>query len=171
MDARYYEEDYFGTADFYGTAAPALDRPEEFPLEEEQVVARPKTTVRPRTRTKLRVPVFALLGWAVVVILMTSLILSYIELNSLADETYSINREIAQLQEERTKLKIKYESTFKLDQIEQYATNIIGMVPADNSQIRYLNDQAEDQAVILSKETGFTTWLRNTVTALAEYFS
>ena len=170
MDVRYNEDEYFG-AEFYGSAAPALERPEEFPLEEERTLSRPKVKARPRTRTVLRVPVFAFLGWAVVIVLLTTLILSYIELNSIASETYNVSREITELQEERTKLKIRYESTFKLDQDEQYATNIIGMVPADSSQIRYLNDQAEDQAVILSRETGFAAWLRNALTTLAEYFS
>jgi hypothetical protein len=171
MDVRYNENDFFGAEQLYGSAAPALDRPEELPREEERALPRSGAAARSRARTVLRIPVFAVLGWALVVVLFTSLILSYIELNSIADETYKVNQEIVNLQDERTKLKIQYESTFKLDQIEQYATNIIGMVPADSSQIRYLNDQAEDQAVILSRETGFAAWLRNALTALAEYFS
>lgn len=170
MDVRFAEEEYYPMSSVYGSAAPELETPER-PLEEEQERTAARPAVRPRVRQRLRVPLFALLGWALVVVLLTSLILSYIELNSIADETYTLNKQITELMEERTQLKIKYESTFKLDEIEQYATNIIGMVPADNSQIRYLNDQAEDQAVILNRETGFTAWLRNFVTALSEYFN
>ena len=106
-------------------------------------------------------------------ILAVALIMSYIELNVLANQSYELKGELETLQIEETRLLIEYESTFQLDEVEEYATNMLGMVRADNDQIKYLDNRAEDRAVVVSESvngTGFSAKMKSFFTAVAEYF-
>ena len=116
---------------------------------------------------------FAVAGWVSVIVLAVSLLMSYIELNTIANEHYELKEQLEVLQVEETKLQIEYESTFRLDEVEEYATNMLGMVRADNDQIKYLSNRAEDQAVMLAAsnvETGVSASLKSLFTTIAEYF-
>ncbi|MBR2879657.1 MAG: hypothetical protein IKC02_03185, partial [Oscillospiraceae bacterium] len=105
--------------------------------------------------------------------LAVALLMSYVELNTIANESYELREELEALQIEETKLQIEYESTFRLDEVEEYATNMLGMVRAGNDQVKYLSNRAVDQAVILDTngvETGISASLKSLFTTIAEYF-
>lgn len=171
MDARYNEDLYFGSRPIFGSAAPALDIPEP------EVEQRPKERVSIRSKAKAvsrqGISLFAVAGWACVAVLSIALLMSYIELNTIANESYELSEELEALQVEETRLMIDYESTFQLDEVEEYAANMLGMVKADNGQIKYLDNRAADQAVVLSEEsanTGMSAKFKSFFTAIAEYF-
>lgn len=171
MDARYNDELYFGSRPIFGSAAPQIDIPEP------EVTERPQEKVSIRTKTKPAakqgISLFAVAGWASVIVLAVALLTSYVELNVIANESYELREELETLQIEETKLQIEYESTFRLDEVEEYATNMLGMVRADSDQVKYLDNRAEDQAVILdtnSVETGISASLKSLFTTIAEYF-
>ena len=171
MDVRYNDELYFGSRPIFGSAAPQLDIPEP------EVRERPHEKVNVRTKTKALpkqgISLFAVAGWACVIVLAVSLITSYIELNVIANESYELKETIEALQMEETRLQIEYESTFRLDEVEEYATNMLGMVRADNDQIKYLSNNAQDKAVVMTAnnvETGFSAKMKSLFTAIAEYF-
>lgn len=171
MDVRYNDDLYFGSRPIFGSAAPQLDIPEP------EVVERPRERVSIRTKTKTAtqqgISLFAVAGWVSMIVLAVALLMSYIELNTIANESYELKEELEVLQIEETKLQIEYESTFRLDDIEEYATNMLGMVRADNDQIKYLSNRAEDQAVMMAGsnvETGISASLKSLFTTIAEYF-
>ena len=171
MDARYNDEMYFGSRPIFGSAAPQIDIPEP------EVRERPQEKVSIRTKTKTAakqgISLFAVAGWASVIILAVALLMSYVELNTIANESYELREELEALQIEETKLQIEYESTFRLDEVEEYATNMLGMVRAGNNQVKYLSNRAVDRAVILdtnSVETGMSASLKSLFTTIAEYF-
>lgn len=171
MDARYNDELYFGSRPIFGSAAPQIELPEP------EVLERPQEKVSIRTKTKTAakqgISLFAVAGWASVIVLAVALLMSYVELNTIANESYELREELEALQIEETKLQIEYESTFRLDEVEEYATNMLGMVRAGNDQVKYLSNRAVDQAVILdtnSVETGISASLKSLFTTIAEYF-
>ena len=171
MDARYNDELYFGSRPIFGSAAPQIELPEP------EVLERPQEKVSIRTKTKTAakqgISLFAVAGWASVIVLAVALLMSYVELNTIANESYELREELEALQIEETKLQIEYESTFRLDEVEEYATNMLGMVRAGNDQVKYLSNRAVDQAVILDTngvETGISTSLKSLFTTIAEYF-
>lgn len=171
MDARYNEERYFGGKYVFGSAAPQLDIPKAKEQE------RPQERVRLRAAAKAvnsqGISVFAIAGWISAAVLAVAIIMSYIELNTVASQKYELKTELETLQTEETRLMITYESTFQLDEIEEYATNMLGMVRADSDQIKYLDNQAEDQAVVVDGSgagTGVSAALKSFFTAAAEYF-
>ena len=171
MDARYNDELYFGSRPIFGSAAPQIELPEP------EVLERPQEKVSIRTKTKTAakqgISLFAVAGWASVIVLAVALLMSYVELNTIANESYELREELEALQIEETKLQIEYESTFRLDEVEEYATNMLGMVSAGNDQVKYLSNRAVDQAVILDTngvETGISASLKSLFTTIAEYF-
>ena len=96
MDVRYNDELYFGSRPIFGSAAPQLDIPEP------EVRERPQEKVNVRTQTKALpkqgISLFAVAGWACVIVLAVSLITSYIELNVIANESYELKETIEALQ-------------------------------------------------------------------------
>ena len=171
MDARYNDELYFGSRPIFGSAAPQIELPEP------EVHERPQEKVSIRTKTKTAakqgISLFAVAGGASVIVLAVALLMSYVELNTIANESYELREELEALQIEETKLQIEYESTFRLDEVEEYATNMLGMVRAGNDQVKYLSNRAVDQAVILDTngvETGISASLKSLFTTIAEYF-
>ncbi len=178
MDARYNEEKtYFGSRHIFGSAAPALERPEpkaepevkRIPLE--RVSLRADAQEKPLARQGISL--FALAGWACIAILAVLLIMSYTELNTISDQTHTLTEQMDELKLQETRLKIDYESTFKLDEVEEYASNMLGMVKAESGQVKYLNDRAGDQAVMISdggSGGGLMAKLKSLLTSVSEYF-
>lgn len=171
MDARYDQDVYFGSKPIFGSAAPAFDIPET----QEETRPRERVSIRSKAKAVSRqgVSLLAVAGWACVAVLAVALLLSYVELNIISNESHELSAELESLKIEEVRLMIDYESTFRLDEVEEYATNMLGMVKSDNGQVKYLDNRAEDQAVILNDtgaNTGFSAALKSFFISIAEYF-
>ena len=70
--------------------------------------------------------------------LILSLLVS-IRITALGDEAARLEKEIALLQEENTRLMLQYESLVSLDEIEAYAVGTLGMHPLSAEQTEYIN--------------------------------
>jgi len=145
----------------YGSLAYDLGRtvrPQVMVPEAPPVVTRPsrekiKVDARPRTRTKAAarasISPFSAIGFGAAVLLLLLVVMGYVQMAEVSYESATLQQELAELNTAEARLKIKYESTFDLDTIEQYAVSELGMVPAANSQVYYINSSAPDRAEIL----------------------
>ena len=143
----------------YGSLAYDLGRtaPQTVPQAPPVVKPRPprekvKIDALPRTRVKtarVAVSPFSALGFAVAALLLFLVVMGYVQMAALSYESASLQEQLTELNEAEARLKIKYEGTFDLDRIEQYAVSELGMVPAANSQVYYVNSLAPDRAEIL----------------------
>lgn len=122
---------------------PDYERPAERP--EEQAVPVPQTVPARRQY----VSPFAVVGTLCVAAVMVMLLLSYIRLTAISNESVRLERQISALEDENTKLQIAYESAFKLEDVEAYAMSELGMVKAEQDQVMYINNTRQDRAVIL----------------------
>jgi len=166
-----------------GTAAPR-----EVPQAPPVAVPRPKTKrevkreekikldALPRTRARsarVAVSPFTAVGFAVAAVLLFLVVMGYVQMAAISYESAQLQQELAELNEEEARLRIKYESTFDLDKIEQFAVNELGMVPAANSQVYYINSSAPDKAEILRGNTesgGIFENLTAFLSRVVEYF-
>ena len=73
---------------------------------------------------------------------MFLVVMGYVQMAAISYESAELQQQLAELNEIENRLKIEYESTFDLDKIEQFAVNELGMVPAANSQVFYINSSA-----------------------------
>ena len=117
--------------------------------------------------------VLYVLGFAIAAALLVMVLLEYVQLTAISDETGSLRSELAELQTERSRLLIDYESTFNLTEIEEYARNELGMVSVSGSQRHYLDTDLEDKAVVLKDpetEEGFLGSAKQFLHSILEYF-
>ena len=71
------------------------------------------------------------------VMLILSLLVS-IRITALGDEAARLEKEIELLQEENTRLMLRYESLVSLDEVEAYAVGVLGMQPLSAEQTEYI---------------------------------
>ncbi len=97
--------------------------------------------------------VLAVLGVAVVVVLLTMMLLKQIDIVRISRASVELETQIAALEEERDKLAVEYEKAFNLKDVEAYATDVLGMQEPTEEQIHYLtNVSSADKAVIITYE-------------------
>jgi hypothetical protein len=99
--------------------------------------------------------------------------MGYVQMAALSYESASLQEQLTELNEAEARLKIKYEGTFDLDRIEQYAVSELGMVPAANSQVYYVNSLAPDRAEILRgniESVGMLDSITAFLSRVVEYF-
>ncbi len=181
--ARGYDQDYI-----YGSAAYDLNRMgdfEEFPLESplpgvaqprrqtrEEAQAGAKAAVRPASVQSISP--FSILGFITVGVLVVFMLLSYVRLITISEESVALEQQLSELAVERTRLLIDYESAFNLTEIEEYATTRLGMQKPRADQIFYVDGSSPDKAQVLASRNGSNPLLGlfdDLFDSLGEYFS
>ena len=160
----------YGSAAYnFGTAAPAeVPVYPEIPAKEPvpQVVPLPRegelvhTGVTAETRSRVQISLFALIFIPVLLACAVLLLGSYMRLNTLSDESASMVRELQELKAEHNRLKIQYESTFDLAEVETYAKSALGMVKAGADQTTFVRSTEGDKAQILGDQGFLADWER-----------
>ena len=88
------------------------------------------------------------------------LLFSYMRLNVLSDESAAMVKQLQELKEDKTRLEIRYESTFDLAEVETYAKTVLGMVKAGADQTTFVRSTEGDRAQVLTKQGFFADWER-----------
>lgn len=107
-----------------------------------------------RGRADILLIVTALLAAALSVLLLVAALMGQARLTELNDQAVMTGKEIGELRREQTELRIRYEETFDLEEIEEYATVTLGMQKPGNEQIDYADPVVPDQVTVLAKENG-----------------
>jgi len=168
----------------YGSLAYDLGRTVPQTVPQEAPAARPrparekiKVDDLPRTRTRAAaravISPFSAIGFAAAALLLFLVVMGYVQMAAVSYESATLQAELAELNTAEAKLKIRYESTFDLDKIEQYAVSELGMVPAANSQVYYINSSAPDKAEILrgnDRSGGMLDNITAFLSRVVEYF-
>lgn len=142
--------------------------------ENEAVYEKPKVQVKSRARAKSQgISAFAIVGCICIACLSLLIIMSYIRLTELSHKTSELTAQLSTLKEQEGKLLLEYESAFDLNEIEEYAVNILGMVKAGDNQVYYLQSRTEDKAVILEEsenKKGILDTISSLLSSLADFF-
>ena len=72
-----------------------------------------------------------------------------IELAEQSNLGVSLKQQLELLQEENRKLRIRYESSIDLDELESYAKDILGMQKPGKSRIKKIDTDTQDKAIVL----------------------
>jgi cell division protein FtsL len=147
------------------------------PIEKPPVKAEPKpvqrTAPKPahRVQKAYGVSLFAITGFIVVAVMMVFVLLAHVRYNEVTSETVRLQEKLDELTEQERKLQIEYEKTFDVFAVEQYATNVLGMIKAEESQIGSVQLTASDKAVVVSAENEETVVSESMVTFLVSLVS
>ncbi len=198
QDVRTFKTYNFVTGAVDGTMAYDFSNPLLYPDEEEleqEVLQEPKKSAkkqRGRQREWIReeargqasaaavernrqgVSVVSLLGALCAVVLITMMLLAQIRLTDISSTAASLERQIDQLEAERSKLTVEYETIFNLKDVEEQAVEMLGMQEPDDSQIIYLSGVASaDKAEVVTREQAdlFSLGLKDMLSSIKAYFS
>lgn len=86
---------------------------------------------------------------AVCAVLLVMLLQAYMDLTAISNEAAELEKQAAELREENSRLEIESESVFNMEEVEQTARSVIGMVKADADQVTYLRSTSEDVAMVM----------------------
>ena len=140
----------------YGAAAPeyAPDIPKrrEEELPEAAPTARPRENARAQAAQGYSISLFSVFGAALVMVMLVLVVLAHMSFDTTLDENLKLEKRLAALSQQETKLKIEFESAFDLNQIERYAINELGMVKPAADQINVVDSIPMDRAVVIVQE-------------------
>lgn len=156
---------------FYGNAVPE-QYPEQYPGERPgaRPVERP-AKVKKKQQT-YGISIFAIMGFVLAAVMIVFVLLAYVRYNDVSYKTLELQEQLAQLNEDGKKLQIAYEDAFDVNEIERYATDILGMHKPVEAQIGKVNTTAPDKAVVVGsgdKEEGFISGFFSFIGSLMEY--
>ncbi len=129
----------------------------------EQVAARPSVEVRQQSA----VAPFAVVGFAAVALCVFLLLSAGAQLAMVADETFDLKSELAQLQTETLTLQAQYEQAYDLEAIEKQLTTSGAMVKASSANTVYLDLAEADNVVYYDRSAASSTLLDR----LQEFFA
>jgi len=156
----------------YANSVPADMPLPEREIEHEVPQAKPEVQAKPRKAVGYAISPTACIGFAIAAVMMVFVLLGYIQLNALSNETVLLQSELAQLQKQNSKLLIEYEMAFNLNDIEKYAMEELGMVKPSQGQKVEISTAYSDKAEILAPKAenkSFIGTLTGFVSSLLEY--
>ncbi len=125
-------------------------------------------------RNRQGISVVSLLGAICAVVLITLMLLAQIRLADISNTTAGLEKQISELESQRTKLTVEYETIFNLKDVEEQAMDILGMQEPEESQIVYLSGVASaDKAVVVTQEQTdlFSLGVKDIISSIKAYFS
>lgn len=165
----------------YGSAAYDLERVREYQETYEEAESREEAKTREKvkkartaSRAVYKISPVSVIGVLLLVGITVLMLLAYVQLTELSAETTKLKNQLSDLKTTNEQLVMAYESSFNLNEIEEYAKNTLGMVKPDASQVQILNIYNSDKAVILdgsgSLDVGGFESVLSFLLSLKEYF-
>ena len=136
-----------------GSAARVLER-EEALQPKPRVRPRHKEIARPQVQVRAagKVSLFAVAGFAAVVVMAVLIIMNYVRLSAISAEVVSLNNEMAQLRSEEATLRARYELAYDLGAIESAVTADGSMGRPQAGQMIYVDLTEPDSVVRYGQE-------------------
>lgn len=175
----------------YGSAAYDLDalkrgfdeavsaEPQRAPLRGQTARPAEKTRTAEKVRVHavyrrgVSVSAISVIGFAVAAVMIMLVVLSYVQIAEINDSKSSLRSRLNALNTEAEQLRVQYETTFNLNEIEEYAAHTLGMVRLSEGSTALVSSGREDSGVVLSgdgAESGALTGFAEFIDSLLEYF-
>lgn len=145
------------------------------PMEETaaDVIARAHESTKAKVRPAQHVSPVILLGFVAVAVMMTMMIMCYVELTNISNRVVSMRQEVETLETQQITLMTKYEQAFDLTSVKEAALAAGMSLPSD-SQIYYIDLSDPDNAQVYTQESGGLEGLLEKagqgIEAIVEYF-
>ena len=133
-----------------------------------------RTAARTAVRQRQHVSLLSLVGVGAVVGMAILMLMGYVQLTVLSEDTVALKEELEALKTENVTLTAQYEQMFDLATVRE-AAEAAGMGKPSASQVYYLDLSGGDSAVVYQKEapsilSRVLTTLNHSIYAVVEYF-
>ena len=108
------------------------------------------------------------LSIAVMVSMIIGIVYTNSQITEITTDISAVQREITELESEKAYLDFTLESRMSLNEIEDYAVGVLGMVKMDPSQIEYI--EIENENKVEWGEGGLTEKIEEVVQPILSYF-
>ena len=177
----------YGQGAVYGSLAYDFNNPELYageeyslPRERETPAARPKTKTRTQVRTRARhalhtrqsIAPLSIIGAVAAAFLCVTAITAQVQLVSVSGDSVALESQLNELEETQARLRIAYERSFNLAEVEEYATTVLGMQEPGADQVTYIDTSLPDRAVVVSdgSDDGFVDRTADLLSGFGAYF-
>ncbi len=147
------------------------ERVYERELSRETVYARP--AVRAERKPSKLLSAATVICCIAAAAMLVFVILSYAVYTDVKYNTSKLTQQLEELEDQRNKLLVKYENTFDMDKVEQYATTVLGMTAPTSGQVGRITTLAADHARVLDtrqEQKEAEHGLISFIASLTEYF-
>lgn len=140
---------------------------------EAELIARQRQRVKAAVRPKQKVNVLMVAGFAAVAVMVVSLLLCYVQLNTISASIVSMKSQISELEVQQVALLTEYEQVFDLASVKERA-QAAGMIQPGEGQIYYIQLPGQDRAVTYTSGdegvfAGFLASVGQRLDGLVEY--
>ena len=144
--------------------------PSRNPVEKPAVRTEPQSrlrTARKAAQKSYGLSLLAMVGFVVVGVMMVFVLLAHVKYNEVTNDTVQLQTKLNSLTDQERKLKIAYEDAFDVNDVEQYATNVLGMSKPGENQVSTIKSTAYDKAIVVNPEKDETVATESMATFLA----
>ena len=96
----------------------------------------------------------SMLSIAVVVSMIIGIVYTNSQITEITTDISAVQREITELESEKAYLDFTLESRMSLNEIEDYAVNVLGMVKMDSTQVEYIEIESENMVEFSGENFG-----------------
>ena len=114
------------------------------PKAEKQEKKQPAKTVKIKNKYAFR-KIVNILSIAVIVSLVIAVVYTNASITQTTNEIAKTQKAITELESEKAYLEFTLESRMSLNEIEDYAVNVLGMVKMESSQVEYVEIESENR--------------------------
>lgn len=157
--------------------SPETKAPEKYPHRKPEANPVPRTApmnapkAAHRTAKKAQkaygISLYAVVGFVFVAVMMVFVLLAYAKYSEVTNETVKLQTRLDELNSQERKLKIEYTNAFDVNDVERYATQVLGMSKPAEDQISTVSATAQDKAVVLKSSDDTPNKSESIVTFLA----
>ena len=117
------------------------------------------TASRAATAAAPSVSLFAIIGFFVVATLMIFVMLAQVNYNEVLRETERLNTHLSNLKEQQRVLSIRFESVVDMDEVENYAKDVLGMSKPESETQVVMRALPPDRVEVISYESDTKWWV------------
>lgn len=157
--------------------SPEPKAPEKYPHRKPEAKPAPRTAsmdapkAAHKTAKKAQkaygISLYAVVGFVFVAAMMVFVLLAHAKYSEVTNETVKLQARLDELNSQERKLKIEYTNAFDVNDVERYATQVLGMSKPAEDQISTVSATAQDKAVVLKSSEDSSTKSESIVTFLA----
>ena len=96
----------------------------------------------------------SMLSIAVMVSMIIGIVYTNSQITEITTDISAVQKEITELESEKAYLDFTLESRMSLNEIENYAVNVLGMVKMDSTQVEYIEIESENKVEFSGENFG-----------------
>ena len=137
-------------------------------IEKEEAYAQPAIVQRPKAKKTVS-PIKAVGYAAIIAVAVFCMIASKMENSALCNQISDMNRELDIVKSENVRMQAEIDGRTSLKNVEQYATDVLGLQKLEKAQVEYVQMQKDNVIEVSEKSQNVFVKIKNKFYSVLEY--